>query len=128
MAPMDATRKDRDMSENPAESEALQRLADRVRENQVFGPVVERNGVTVVPVASVRGGGGIGGRGRRGADQANGGFGFTGRPAGAWIVDADGKVSWQPALDVTRIALVGQLVTAAALVLLAVVLRRWRRT
>ena len=40
---------------------ALLQLADRLRENQVFGPVVERDGVTVVPVATVRGGGGLGG-------------------------------------------------------------------
>jgi hypothetical protein len=111
-----------------ATSDALQRLADRVRENHVFGPVVERNGVTVVPVAHVRGGGGVGGPGRRAAHEGNGGFGFTGRPAGAWIIDGDGKVSWQPAVDVTRIALTGQLVTAAALVLLAVVLRRCARS
>src|SRR5918912_132626 len=112
------------MSEpTPATSDALLRLADRLRENQVFGPVVERNGVTVVPVANVRGGGGVGGPGRRAAQAANGGFGFTGRPAGAWIIDGDGKVHWHPAVDVTRIAIVGQLVTAAALVLVAVVVR-----
>jgi len=113
---------------SPDASESLQRLVDRLRENQVFGPVVERNGVTVVPVASVRGGGGIGSPGRRSPHEPNGGFGFTGRPAGAWVIDADGKVSWQPAVDVTRIALVGQLVTAAVVVLLAVVLRRWSRS
>src|SRR5690242_3603211 len=116
------------MSESTtASDDALLQLADRLRENQVFGPVVERNGVTVVPVAHVRGGGGLGGPGGRARHESNGGFGFTARPAGAWVIDRDGKVGWNPAVDVTRIALVGQLVTAAALLLAALVVRRRRR-
>jgi hypothetical protein len=117
------------MSEStPATNHPLLQLADRLRENQVFGPVVERNGVSVVPVANVRGGGGLGGPGGRAPHESNGGFGFTARPAGAWVIDGDGKVSWNPAVDVTRIALGGQLVGAAVLLLVALVLRRRRRT
>jgi hypothetical protein len=117
------------MSEpTPATNDALLQLADRLRENQVFGPVVERNGVSVVPVAHVRGGGGLGGPGGRARHESNGGFGFTARPAGAWVIDRDGKVTWNPAVDVTRIAIVGQLVTAAALLFVGLVLRHRRRT
>jgi hypothetical protein len=116
------------MSESmPAANDILVQLADRLGENQVFGPVVERNGVTVVPVADVKGGGGLGGRKGRAPHESNGGFGFRSRPAGAWVIDGEGKVSWNPAVDVTRIALAGQLVTAAVLLLLGLVLRRRRR-
>jgi hypothetical protein len=113
------------MSEStPATNDALLERAGRLRENQVFGPVVERNGVAVVPVAHVRGGGGLGGPGGRAPHQSNGGFGFTARPAGAWVIDGEGKVTWNPAVDVTRIAFGGQLVEAVALLLVALVLRR----
>ncbi|HVN10706.1 MAG TPA: hypothetical protein VMT69_01340 [Kineosporiaceae bacterium] len=116
------------MSEStPATNDALLQLAARLRENQVFGPVVERNGVTLVPVANVRGGGGLGGPGGRSPHESNGGFGFTARPAGAWVIHGDGKVTWDPALDVTRIALGGQLVGAAVFLLLVLVLRRRSR-
>jgi hypothetical protein len=40
------------------------------------------------------------------------------RPAGAWIVEDSGTVRWQPAVDVTRMAVLGQLTAAAALLLL----------
>jgi uncharacterized spore protein YtfJ len=117
------------MSEpTPATDGALVQLADRLRENQVFGPPVERNGVTLVPVAHVRGGGGLGGPKGRAPHEANGGFGFVARPAGAWAIDSAGKVTWNPAVDVTRIAFGGQVVMAVALLLVAVVLRRRRRT
>lgn len=45
------------------------------------------------------------------------------RPAGAWIVEDSGSVRWHPAVDVTRIALLGQLATTAALILLGMLKR-----
>ncbi len=96
-------------------------LAERLREHQVFGPPVERGEVTVVPVAEVRGGGGIGGRGR--LDKGgNGGFGLIAKPVGAWVI-ANGKVSWQPCVDVNRAVLSGTVVTASALFVLRQLLR-----
>jgi uncharacterized spore protein YtfJ len=98
-------------------------LADRLRENQVFGPTVERDGVTLLPVAEVRGGGGLGASGKDGEEGSGGGFGLTARPAGAWVI-SDGKVSWQPAIDVNRAILGGQLVGIAALLVVGRLLRR----
>jgi uncharacterized spore protein YtfJ len=98
--------------------DVLLQLAARLRENQVFGPPVQRDGVTVVPVAHVRAGGGLGGAAHRGPHETNGGFGFVARPAGAWIVEDSGTVRWQPAVDVTRMAVLAQLTAAAALLLL----------
>ncbi len=114
--------------EQPAgTAEVLLGLAERLREHQVFGPPVERGGTTVLPVAHVRGGGGLGGPAGRRPDQGNGGFGFVARPAGAWVVDDAGKVTWQPAVDVTRLAVAGQALTVAALVVIALVLRGRRK-
>ncbi len=108
-------------------AEVLLKLAERLRENQVFGPPVERGGSTVLPVAHVRGGGGLGGPAGRRPDQGNGGFGFVARPAGAWVVDNAGKVTWQPAVDVTRLAVAGQVLTVAALVVIALAFRGRRK-
>jgi uncharacterized spore protein YtfJ len=108
----------------PTTEEVLLQLAARLREDHVFGPPVERGGVTMVPVAHVRAGGGLGGAAHRGPHQTNGGFGFGARPAGAWIVEDSGRVRWQPAVDVSRIA---RLATTAALVLLMVTTRRRAR-
>jgi len=47
------------------------------------------------------------------------------RPAGAFVIK-NGDVSWMPAVDVTRIALGGQLVALAGLLLLRQVLTRRR--
>ena len=108
----------------------LRELTKGVREalsvRQVFGEPVERDGVTVIPAATVIGGGG-GGGGESGREskkngeaepQAQSGFGsgFGGVmwPAGAFEISED-RVTWRPAVDVTRV-LVLALVLAIALV------------
>ena len=58
------------------------------------------------PAAKVGGGGG--GGGDKG-NNAGGGFGISAKPAGAWII-RDGDVTWEPAIDATRIATTGMLV------------------
>jgi uncharacterized spore protein YtfJ len=97
-------------------------LADRLREHQVFGTPVTQDGVTVVPVAEIRGGGGIGGRTRPGA-PGKAGFGLRARPVGAWVIK-DGNVRWEPALDLNRVIIVGNVVAIVALVALRRLLRR----
>ncbi len=108
-------------------ADVLVKLAERLRENQIFGPPVERGGTVLVPVAHVRGGGGLGGPVGRRPDQSNGGFGFVARPAGAWVVDDGGKVTWQPAVDVTRLAVAGQVLAVAAVVAISLALRGRRK-
>lgn len=64
-------------------------LADRLGRDQIFGPPVQQGGTTLVPVAKVHVGGGIGSRHRdQGCDS-----GFVARPAGAWAIHEDGKVA-----------------------------------
>lgn len=90
-------------------------VQDAVTVRRVFGDPVERDGVTVIPVAAVSGGGGGGaGHDANGQEGEGGGFGVQARPAGVYVI-RDGDVSWRPALDVGRITAV----TFAALVVLA---------
>src|SRR4029078_2027311 len=69
--------------------EVLGRAAEAAQVRRVFGEPIERDGVTVIPSASVRGGaGGGGGRGRSPKQEegdnegAGGGYGFMAHPAG----------------------------------------------
>jgi uncharacterized spore protein YtfJ len=96
----------------------------------VLGEPIERDGVTVIPAATVFGGGGGGGGGggigtsptgegeASAPGGAGGGFGLAAWPAGAFEIRDDG-VRWQPAIDYTRIAM--------ALVFLVYLLLRARR-
>jgi uncharacterized spore protein YtfJ len=91
--------------------EVLQRVRDSVGVGRVLGEPIEREGVTVIPAATVFGGGGggvttspEGGGDATAQDSAGYGFGMAGWPAGAFEIK-DGRVRWQPAIDYTRIAM-----------------------
>ena len=94
--------------------EMLQGARDAMSAKTVFGEPIERDGVLVIPAAKVRGGGGGGGDSE---NNAGGGFGMTAKPAGAYVV-RDGKVSWDPALDINRMVLGGQIVAIVLLLVL----------
>lgn len=69
---------------------------------RVFGEAFERDGVTVIPAAVLRGGvGGGGGQDEQGRRGEGGGFGLAARPAGAYVIK-DGVVRWRPAFDLNR--------------------------
>jgi uncharacterized spore protein YtfJ len=98
----------------------IQGVRDLITVKRVYGEPYEKNGLTVIPAASVRGGGG-GGEGRgEGSDPhgsgsgSGGGFGMVARPSGAWVIRGD-DVTWRPAVDVNRIVLGGQLVGLVAI-------------
>jgi uncharacterized spore protein YtfJ len=107
--------------------ELIKGIREAFSVRQVFGEPVERDGVTVIPAATMIGGGGGGGGG--GAQQSSNqdgeaepqgqsglGVGFGGLmwPAGAFEI-RDDRVTWRPAIDVTRV-LVMVLVLAIAVV------------
>jgi uncharacterized spore protein YtfJ len=101
----------------------LSETRDTLTVKRVFGDPFERNGVTVIPVASVRGtAGGGGGGDSEGSGGTGGGFGISARPVGAFIVRAD-DVTWRPAYDATRVALLGELVAVVGLLTLRSVLK-----
>jgi uncharacterized spore protein YtfJ len=113
-------------------TELLQQTRDALTVKRVFGEQYERDGVTVIPVAAVRGGGG-GGQGEGAAPDgagtgsgSGGGFGITARPAGVYVIEG-GTVSWRPAVDVNRIVMGGQIVAVVALLVLRSILRHRRR-
>lgn len=102
-------------------------LLDRIHEaeeaisvRRVFGEPYEKDGVTVIPAARVRGGvGGGGGEAPEGEGSGTGtgtGFGLSAKPFGVFVI-ADGDVTWRPAVDVNRMILGGQLVVIAGLLL-----------
>jgi uncharacterized spore protein YtfJ len=106
--------------------EILGQVRDTLTVRQVFGEPYERDGVLVVPVARVAGGAGGGGGGNPTEGGSGGGFALEARPVGVYVI-RDGEVSWRPAVDVTRIALGGQLVAVVALLVARSVIRRLAR-
>jgi uncharacterized spore protein YtfJ len=100
---------------------------DALTVKRVFGDPIERAGVTVIPVANVAGGAG----GGRGTDQSGGGsgggFGLRATPAGAYVI-RDGDVTWQPAVNVNRAILGGQLVAIVALLTVREIVKARRRS
>lgn len=120
---------------NPSErtvSEVLRAIIDGATVRTVFGDPVDRDGVTIVPVARIRGTGGAGGGDAPAATtkQAGGsgaGMLYGAKPLGAFELRG-GKVTWRPALDINRIVLGGQVVGVVALLTAGAVLRRWMAT
>jgi uncharacterized spore protein YtfJ len=125
----------------------LAQAADNLAVRRAFGTAYERDGVLIIPVAIVAGGGGAGtrrgrigpgeaaaggggapgeggavpGTGARdpGQAEAGGGFGGLVLPSGAYVVK-DGQVRWVPAVDVTIAVL-------ASLSLARMLARTWTR-
>ena len=91
--------------------EVLDELRSSIEAKRVYADPVHEDGVTVVPAATVRGGGG-GGTDDEG--QSGGGFGIAGSPTGAWIVK-EGQVTWKPAIDVTKVLVLGELTAIVGL-------------
>ena len=103
--------------------EVLSQTRDAISARRVYGDPYERDGVVVIPAASVRGfGGGGGGEGSqpdKGTGSGSGlGFALKAHPVGAFVVRGEG-VEWKPAVDKTNIVL---RVQAGLIVLLALLL------
>jgi uncharacterized spore protein YtfJ len=89
---------------------------DALTARRVYGEPYEKNGLAVIPAASIQGGGGGGGTETEGTSDGGGGFGLNARPIGAYVI-RDGEVSWQPAFDLNRLILGCQLLGLVAIVL-----------
>ncbi|WP_220458029.1 MULTISPECIES: spore germination protein GerW family protein [unclassified Actinotalea] len=118
---------------------AVRVAGDALHVRRVFGEPVQQDGVTLVPVALVTGAAGSGwGTGELGGGASTdargegtgagggGGFGVRARPVGVYVVRGS-DVSWEPALDLGRVIVVGQVVTGVAALALAWALRARRR-
>lgn len=117
-------------------TDALRAAADLLTVRRAFGEPIAQGSVTLVPVARVTGGSGAGwgtgtigetDRGEGAGEGGGGGYGVRVRPVGAYVVDG-ARVTWQPALDLGRVILGGQVVGAVAVVALAWAWRTRRRS
>jgi uncharacterized spore protein YtfJ len=110
------------MDEKDEIMSVIDKAKDAMSVKRVFGDPYEKNGVTIIPAARVQGGAG-GGSGEQEGQQGRGsGFGVNAKPAGAFVFNGD-KVSWQPAIDATKIVIGMQLVVVAALLLVRAVVK-----
>lgn len=103
--------------------ELLKRTTDSLEARMVYTEPIEKDGMTVIAAARLAGGGGGGsGRDERGQEGEGGGLGLTARPVGAYVIK-DGKLRWEPAVDVNRLVAVLGAVTIAVLALSARIVR-----
>jgi uncharacterized spore protein YtfJ len=97
----------------------LTQVRESVTVKRVFGDPYEKNGVTVIPAATVTGGGGQGegegtGPDGTGGKGTGGGFGVNARPSGVYVISGN-EVEWRPAMDMNRVILGGQIVAVVFL-------------
>ena len=100
-------------------AEMLDGAREAMTVKRVYGEPIEREGLTIVPAADVRGGAGGGGDAE---NNGGGGFGLTARPVGVYVVK-DGNVAWEPAVDVNRISIMGIVAGIVALLVLRSVIK-----
>lgn len=104
--------------------EILTDAQDAITVKRVYGEPYQQNGVTFIPAAAVRGGGGAG----EGDPTENtpggrgGGIGISARPVGAYQITGD-EVRWVPAADVTKVIITGQIVAIVALLVIRSIFR-----
>lgn len=71
-------------------SDAIATARDVITVKRVYADPYEKNGLTVIPAAIVGGGAGGGaGRDEKGQEGEGSGFGVTGRPAGAFVIEGN---------------------------------------
>ncbi len=108
--------------------ELMSQVSEAMHARRVFGEPYEKNGLTFIPVAALRGGwGGGGGHGQQETESGwGGGGGLAARPVGAFVIKSD-DVTWHPTVDVDRIVWIGQIVGAIAILTFAAALRARNR-
>ena len=109
--------------------DTIEQATEAMTVRRVFGDPVEKNGVTTIPAATVRGGAG-GGRGEGPDGEGSGhggGFAMNAMPAGALVIKGD-DVRWRPAIDVNKVILGAQAVAIVAMLLARVIVKARART
>lgn len=108
--------------------ELLAKAKDGLETRMVYGEPYEVDGVTVIVASAVgTGGGGGDSRDEKGRSGEGGGFGLSAKPVGAYVIK-DGKLHWEPAVDVNRLlATLGAIAVAALFVATRLVKVRARK-
>ena len=101
--------------------QTVREMVDHGVSEKVYGTPLVQDGVTILPVAKVSGGGGGGtGEGEQAEGKGSGsggGLGLSAKPLGVFVLK-DGKVAWQPAVDINRVVFGGQVVAVVGLLVL----------
>lgn len=102
-------------------------IVDGASAGRVFGEPISHEGVVVLPAAKVSGGAGGGAgpadSGPQSGTGTGGGFGVSAKALGVFVIREGGKVQWQPAVDVNRIVLGGQIIAVTALLLVRAIVK-----
>jgi len=108
--------------------EVMNQATDALHVRRVFGEPVQKNGLTIIPVAALRGGWGGGfGQGQQQTESGWGGGGaVTARPVGVFVIKGE-DVTWHPTVDVSRTILMGQVLGAIFLLTVWSAVRAWGR-
>ena len=95
--------------------------------SRVYGDPYEKDGVTFIPAAAIRGGGGAGegDGGETAPTGSGGGFGMIARPVGAYQI-RDGEVTWIPAADTTRVIIMAEVVVMVGILAVRSILKKRR--
>ena len=96
-------------------NEILDKARDTVSVRDVYGEPIVNDGVTIIPVARVMG---LGGGGSGTAEEGEGagyGYGLKTEPVGVYVIK-DGKVKFEPAVNVNSIV-AGSLIVGAIAIL-----------
>lgn len=95
--------------------ELMTKAKDSLEAKKVYTEPYEKDGITVIAAATIAGGSGGGtGRDEKGQEGEGGGFGVNAKPTGAFVI-SDGKVRWEPAVDVNKLVATAGAVAIAAL-------------
>ena len=103
--------------------ELLENARNGVSAGQVFGEPYEKDGVTIIPVARVVGGGG---GGYAGGEGSGSGYGMLADPVGAYVI-TEGRVKWEPAVNVNKIVTGAFIVAAIAILRTPRIMKQARR-
>ncbi|MBV9453404.1 MAG: hypothetical protein JOZ19_04690 [Rubrobacter sp.] len=101
--------------------EMVSQAREAMTVRRVYGDPYEKEGVTIIPAAKVRGGADAGG----GKDNKRGsgvGYRIDATPVGAYVIK-EGKVKWKPAFNLNRAILGGQTVAVVALLVVRSLVR-----
>jgi uncharacterized spore protein YtfJ len=104
------------------DQELLAQAHDSMTVKRVFGEPIDKNGITIIPAANVRGGAGVGSGSSIGDSPSGGRFGLRATPAGVYVIKGE-TVTWQPALNLNRVILGGQIVAIALLLTIRSLMR-----
>jgi uncharacterized spore protein YtfJ len=102
-------------------------ISDNSSAKRVFGEPIDRDGISIIPVARIRGafGGGDGEPSKDHPEQLSGwggGGAWSATPAGVYLVK-NGETTWLPAVDVNRAIVIGCLTGIASLLVFRSIVR-----